>query len=96
MGLTSVFVAGKEEDEAYDRYFSQILIRYRLKNGRQVSRRYHMDLEDVLETYETFIIMKRIKRAFIRSFLSSRRRWDTFPTREMEIILCLIQWKKMP
>ena len=23
--------------------------------------------------------MKRIKRAFIRSFLSSRRRWDTFP-----------------
>ena len=51
-GPTSVFVAGKEEDEAYDRYFSQILIRYRLKNGRQVSRRYHMDLEDVLETYE--------------------------------------------
>ena len=51
-GPTSVFVAGKEGDEAYDRYFSQILIRYRLKNGRQVSRRYHMDLEDVLETYE--------------------------------------------
>ena len=51
-GPTSVFVAGKEEEEAYDRYFSQILIRYRLKNGRQVSRRYHMDLEDVLETYE--------------------------------------------
>ncbi|MBD9077305.1 MAG: ABC transporter permease, partial [Clostridium sp.] len=49
-GPTSVFVAGKEEEEAYDRYFSQILIRYRLKNGRQVSRRYHMDLEDVLET----------------------------------------------
>lgn len=51
-GPTSVFVAGKEGDEAYDRYFSQVLIRYRLKNGRQVSRRYHMDLEDVLETYE--------------------------------------------
>ena len=64
-------MAGKEEEEAYDRYFSQILIRYRLKNGRQVSRRYHMDLEDVLETYENIYNNgKRIKRAFIRSFLS--------------------------
>lgn len=51
-GPTSVFMAVKEGDEAYDRYFSQILIRYRLKNGRQVSRRYHMDLEDVLDIYE--------------------------------------------
>lgn len=52
-GPTSVFVAVKEENEEYDRYFSQILIRYRLKNGRQISRRYHMDLEEVLETYES-------------------------------------------
>lgn len=52
-GPTSVFAAVKEGDKTYNRYFSQVIIRYRLKNGRQVGRSYYMDLEDVLKIYES-------------------------------------------
>lgn len=52
-GPTSVFVASKLEDGEEDRYASNVKIRYHLKNGRQISRRYHMDLENVMEAYES-------------------------------------------
>ena len=55
-----------------------------------------MDLEDVLETYENIYNNETYKKGLYPILSQQPEEMGYVPTREMEIILCLIQWKKMP
>lgn len=61
-GPTSVFTAFKQEGEKPDRYSSVVRIYYTLKNGRRISRQYNVDLESVLDAYETLYNDETYKR----------------------------------